>query len=137
DQTRAGEPVAQVRRSERGAVVSLRAGAGSDLVGFRVWREVAGRRELLTPGLVAGPALVTRATLLAGSDTAWADADPIPGSDYLVESLHRDGRVQWSRASAASGPPPAATAAPLGRPAPGVVERPVQQLPAADAPTPL
>ena len=47
--TRAADLLAAVRSSASGPVVSVRSGPGSDLVGFRVWREVSGRRELLTP----------------------------------------------------------------------------------------
>jgi hypothetical protein len=126
--TRAGDLVALVRRSEVAASISLRAGAGSDLIGFRVWRETAGRRQLLTPGLVAGPALMSRAAMLAGSDPGWVDAHPTPGSDYLVESLHVDGSTRWTRASAASGPVQAITSTLLGPSPSVVVETPAQRL---------
>ena len=53
--TRVMGVAASVRRSGSAMAVSVRSGSGSDLVGFRVWRESAGRRELLTPGLVEGP----------------------------------------------------------------------------------
>jgi len=104
--TRAMDLVASVRGSASGPVVSVRSGPGSDLVGFRVWREVSGRRELLTPGLVAGPVLTSRATLLAGSDSGWQDRAARPGARYLVESLHVDGSTRWTYAVPAGGPAP-------------------------------
>jgi len=105
--TRASDFAAMVRASPRGAVVSVRSGSGSDLIGFRVWREVSGRRELLTPGLVAGPLLSRRASLLAGNDAGWEDLRAVPGAVYLVESLHRDGSTRWTRATPSAGPAPA------------------------------
>ena len=107
--TRALDLAASVRASPRGMVVSVRSGVGSDLVGFRVWREASGRRELLTPGLVAGPVLSRRASLLAGNDAGWEDRRPVPGAAYLIESLHVDGRTRWTRAIPAGGSAPAFT----------------------------
>jgi Peptidase family C25 len=107
--TRAFDFAASVRASPRGAVVTVRSGAGSDLIGFRVWREVSGRRELLTPGLVAGPLLTRRTSLLGGSDAGWEDLHATPGAAYLVESLHRDGQTRWTRATPSGGPAPAFT----------------------------
>ena len=101
--TRAADLAVWVRDSARGPVVSLRSGPVSDLVGFRVWRETSGRRELLTPGLIAGPVLTTKA-VLAGNDVGWEDRHAPAGASYLVESLHLDGRTRWTRATAASGP---------------------------------
>ena len=111
--TRAVDPVASAHASPRGTVVSVRSGRGSDLVGFRVWREVSGRRELLTPGLIAGPLLSRRASLLAGSDAGWEDRRAVRGASYLVESLHVDGRMRWTRAVPTGGPAPAFTSDPV------------------------
>jgi len=116
---RSGAPL--VRSSSTAASISWALEPTSDVVGFRVWREAAGRRELLTPGLVAGPALSTRATMLAGSEPGWVDRRPVPGASYLVESLHRDGTVRWSRASPTSGKPVATTAQLLTSQDPAVV----------------
>ena len=119
---RSGGPL--VRSSGSAASISWALEPTSDVVGFRVWREAAGRRELLTPGLVAGPLLSTRATMLAGSEPGWVDSRPVPGASYLVESLHRDGTVRWSRASQASGKPPPTSAQLLSSPDPTVLARP-------------
>ncbi|HEY1333511.1 MAG TPA: hypothetical protein VGF31_04575, partial [Myxococcaceae bacterium] len=101
--TRATDLAVSVRDSARGSVVALRSGPVSDLVGFRVWREVSGRRELLTPGLIAGPVLTTKA-VLAGNDVGWEDRHPRVGASYVVESLHLDGHRRWTRATWAAGP---------------------------------
>ena len=53
--------------------MSWRTGPGLDVVGYRVWREVGGQRTLLTPGLVAGPVMQSRASALAGRSYAWED----------------------------------------------------------------
>ena len=119
---RSGGPL--VRSSGAVASISWPLEPTSDVVGFRVWREAAGRRELLTPGLVAGPALSTRATMLAGSEPGWNDIRPVPGATYLVESLHRDGTVRWSRASKASGKPPPTSAQLLSSEDPAVLVTP-------------
>ncbi|HEY1905509.1 MAG TPA: hypothetical protein VGG91_05680, partial [Myxococcaceae bacterium] len=100
----------EVRWSSGSAVISWHLGPASDVVGFRVWRDAGGRRELLTPGLVAGPALTSRATLMAGSEPGWVDARPVAGATYLLESLHQDGSTRWISATPASGKPPVLSA---------------------------
>jgi hypothetical protein len=119
---RSGAPL--VRSSSSAASISWPLEPNSDVVGFRVWRDAAGRRELLTPGLVAGPALSTRTTMLAGSEPGWVDRRPVPGATYLVESLHRDGSIRWSRANQASGKPTPTSAQLLSSPDPAVVVGP-------------
>jgi len=119
--TRAADLLAAVRSSASGPVVSVRSGPGSDLVGFRVWREVSGRRDLLTPGLVAGPVLTSRAMLLAGSEAGWQDRGARPGATYLIESLHLDGRTRWTYAAPSEGPAPAVSSSMLAD-APAVVD---------------
>ncbi len=103
----AAPPAPVVRWSAGGAALSWSLDATSDVVGFRVWREAAGQRVLLTPGLLAGPLLASRATLLAGSQPGWVDRSPVPSATYLVESLHRDGSTRWTPAVAGSGTAPA------------------------------
>jgi len=115
-ESRASAPL--VRASPAGTVLSWRLAPTSDVVGFRVWRVAAGRRELLTPGLVAGPVLASRETLLAGSEVGWVDSGPLPGASYEVESLHRDGSVHWATARQATGKaPPMASVVVGARPA--------------------
>jgi hypothetical protein len=46
---------------------------------------------------------------------------PVPGADYLIEALHLDGRITWSRAASGAGPAPAVASALLAAPASGVL----------------
>ena len=130
--TGAEEESPVVRFSAQGAAISFRAGPASDLVGFRVWRESGGRRELLTPGLIAGPVLTSRATLLAGSELGWLDARPTPGAQYWVESIHLDGGTDWTRAATVSGRAPLFASAVLGPGASVLREQPSLRIGAAD-----
>jgi hypothetical protein len=70
-----------------------------DNLGFHVYREQAGERVRLTPGLVAGSALLVdaRTELVAGHSYAWWD-EPGPrlvGEDYWLEELDLDGSRRW------------------------------------------
>jgi len=132
--TRAGSDAASLRWSPEGAAVSIRSSAGSDLVGFRVWRESAGRRELLTPGLIAGPALISRAALMAGSESGWVDRQPLAGATYLVESLHLDGSIRWTPATPSSGKAPVLASLVLGESPPVTVDAPALRTGPADLP---
>src|SRR5262249_11093004 len=82
--------------------------------------ELGGRRELLTPGLVAGPVLTSRATLLAGAEPGWVDRRPVAGARYLVEALHVDGSTRWSTATPGPGKAPVLESALLA-PAPSLM----------------
>jgi len=125
----------ELRWSGGRAVVSWRLGPASDVVGFRVWREAGGRRELLTPGLVAGPVLTSRATLMAGSEPGWVDSRPVSGATYLIESLHTDGSTRWTSATSASGKAPVLSAELLGSSPPAVLpEQGTLRVEPADAP---
>ena len=120
---------AMVRATNRGTVVSWRAGPGLDVVGYRVWREAGGQRTLLTPSLVAGPVMQSRASALAGRSYDWEDLRPIAGARYWLESLHTSGKTTWDAATAVPGKvaAPAASAPVLGPPsfvaAPSAVTR--------------
>lgn len=130
--TRAAASAPEVRTAGAGAAISWKLEPGSDVVGFRVWRDSGARRELLTPGLVAGPVLGTRATLLAGSEVGWVDRAPVAGAHYWVESLHLDGRTAWLRASPTGGKVPPFASVVLGQPASVVPEQPSLRLSTAD-----
>ncbi len=130
--TRTGVAAPEVRISGSGAAVSWKLEPGSDVVGFRVWRESAGRRELLTPDLVAGPVLSSRATLLAGSELGWLDARPPFGAQYFVEALRLDGTTEWLRATPAGGKAPVFASAVIGQPASVLREQPALQVSPAE-----
>jgi hypothetical protein len=95
DPTLRSELVAQSHRTPRSVSIEWSTRGDVDSVGFRIWRESNGRRELLTPGFVEGPVLTSRATALAGHGYAWEDRRPVAGATYWVESLKLDGRTAW------------------------------------------
>ncbi|HZJ54335.1 MAG TPA: C25 family cysteine peptidase [Myxococcaceae bacterium] len=132
--TRAAEHAPVVRRSAQGAKISFRAGPSSDLVGFRIWRDSTRGRELLTRGLVAGPVLVSRATLLAGSDLDWVDLRPVPGGRYWVEALRLDGATEWAPATETGGGSPASASSLVGEPAAVLREESAVRIAPADPP---
>jgi uncharacterized protein (TIGR03382 family) len=107
-----------VRPTDRGTAVSWRTGPGMDVVGYRVWREVGGQRTLLTPSLVAGPVMQSRASALAGRSYDWEDLHPVAGARYWLEALHTSGKTTWNVATAVPGKvaAPGASAALLGGP---------------------
>ena len=60
---------------ETGVLVQWRTGMEVENLGFRVYREQAGRRILVTPEIVAGSALIAgaRTTMTAGNSYVWWD----------------------------------------------------------------
>ncbi|MGQ9897998.1 MAG: C25 family cysteine peptidase [Acidobacteriota bacterium] len=67
-------------------------------LGFHLWRERDGRRERLTPELIAGSALLTGDALTAGQHYAWRDEAVrwTKGSaTYWLEAYDLDGSRQW------------------------------------------
>ncbi|HZJ54336.1 MAG TPA: C25 family cysteine peptidase [Myxococcaceae bacterium] len=132
--TRASTGTPELRLAGGAAAVSWKLEPGSDVVGFRVWRDSAGLRQLLTPDLVAGPVLTSRATLLAGSDVGWVDVRPIAGAQYWVESLHLDGTTELRRATPAAGKAPAFASAVVGQPPSLLRDDATPRISAADPP---
>jgi hypothetical protein len=116
DPTLRSELVAQAHRTPRSVSVEWSTRGDVDSVGFRIWRESNGRRELLTPGFVEGPVLTSRATALAGHGYAWEDRRPVARATYWVEALKLDGRTVWHpvAAGAALASPRLASSALLG-----------------------
>ncbi len=79
-------------------LVQWATGYESAHLGFHVWRERNGRRERLTPELIAGSALLTSETLTAGQRYTWRDetARWMKGSAiYWLEAYDLDGSRQW------------------------------------------
>ena len=66
------------------------------VIGYRVWRVSGGRRTLMTPGLLEGPALRARARVPDARGYAWESARARPGASYLVEAIDLQGRSTWS-----------------------------------------
>jgi hypothetical protein len=77
-------------------------GFEADNLGFRVWREVNGKRELVTGnGLVAGSALLAGTTLTAGNRYAWRDGAITRGKagttvSYWLEDIDLNGKSSWN-----------------------------------------
>ncbi|OYT69977.1 MAG: hypothetical protein CFK52_12380 [Chloracidobacterium sp. CP2_5A] len=80
------------------AVVAWSTGYEANHLGFHVWREVGGKRERLTPDLIAGSALLTGDALTAGQRYVWRDDGArfarAPVS-YWLEACDVDGSRQW------------------------------------------
>ncbi len=66
------------------------------IIGYRVWQLWRGRRTLLTPGLLEGPALRTRARVPDARGYSWESAQAPPGASYLLEAIDLQGRSTWS-----------------------------------------
>lgn len=92
-------------RYDNGALIEWQTGYEADNLGFNVYREQAGRRQLINKEMVAGSALVTgRAALLAGWRYVWWDdfSLPSPGSPeslasqtlaYYIEDIDLSGKA--------------------------------------------
>ncbi|MBV8517447.1 MAG: hypothetical protein JO197_08605 [Acidobacteria bacterium] len=66
-------------------------------LGYRVWRELNGRRQLLTKSPVAGSSFLAGATttLGAGNTYRWLDATARRDARYVVEEIDLHGRSVW------------------------------------------
>ncbi len=107
---------------DAGVQLEWETGFEEDNLGFNLYREVAGKRTLITPKLVAGSALLTRSrtVLGAGESYSWWDAESPDGErvKYWLEDVDLDGHSTWhgpievqplavsSQRSTVSGPPP-------------------------------
>ena len=67
-------------------------------LGFRVYRESAAGRSLVTPSLVAGSALLAgkQVPLSSGRSYSWLDDSPEPGAAYWLEDVDLDGTRGWT-----------------------------------------
>lgn len=79
-------------------VVRWTTGYEADNLGFHVWRDVGGKRERLTPELIAGSALLTSDALTAGQHYVWRDDAPRAAHapvNYWLEACDLNGGRQW------------------------------------------
>jgi len=76
-----------------GTQLEWRAGFGPHSLGFRVYREVAGEKVLISPEMIAGSALLggPRLSLLAERAYSWWDAPTSAGTRYWIEERDLDG----------------------------------------------
>ncbi len=65
-------------------------------LGFRVWREADGKRQLVTPGLIAGFALRAQVELAAGHTYGWEDRGAPNGGTYWIEAVDLKGQSEWT-----------------------------------------
>ncbi len=73
-------------------VVKWSTAAESDNLGFNVYREVGGRRELINRAMIAGSSLRTNANLVAtGDNYNWTDNSPKAGAVYYLEDIDMKG----------------------------------------------
>ena len=80
-----------------GASVELRWSTGDEAgnLGFNIYREVGGKRQLLNAAPIAGNALRSGAQLAAsGSDYAWTDKEFVAGAVYYLEDLDVNGSAE-------------------------------------------
>lgn len=79
-------------------LVQWATGYESTHLGFHLWREQNGRRERLTPELIAGSALLTSDALTAGQRYTWRDEAmrwAKGDATYWLETYDLDGSRQW------------------------------------------
>ncbi len=80
--------------ADGGGSVELQWSTGSEAgnLGFNIYRETGGKRELLNRAPVAGNALRSGAQLAAsGGEYSWTDKETIPNAVYYLEDLDVDG----------------------------------------------
>ena len=75
-----------------GVTLKWSTGNETDNLGFNIYREVSGKRELLNNSPIAGSALRSNVNLQASGDSyIWTDAQPVPGAVYYLEDIDLDG----------------------------------------------
>lgn len=63
-------------------------GGEADNLGFNIYREFGGKREMLNDSPIAGSALRSSANLQASGDSySWFDAKAVPGAVYYLEDI--------------------------------------------------
>ena len=83
-------------RHDAGVLVEWKTGYELDNLGFNLYRDVAGRRELVNPSLVAGSALVAgpHVAMTAGNSYSWMDTAPgAANALYWLEEVDLNGRT--------------------------------------------
>lgn len=85
----------------RGNLVEWQTGLETDNLGFNVYRETDGKRQLVTPNLVAGSALMTSASLRAEQNYTWIDTGATADATYTIESVDLNGQRDSSPVFAA------------------------------------
>jgi hypothetical protein len=77
---------------DNGVFLEWKTGLEVDNLGFKIYRESGGRRELLNPGVIAGSALLTGAAQLkTGRSYTWWDSANNQAAQYWLEDLDLNG----------------------------------------------
>lgn len=82
---------AQAKAFDKGVLVQWQTGMETDNLGFNIYREHNGKRELVTQNLVAGSALLTEAQLLSGQSYSFFDASGGESASYSIEAVDLNG----------------------------------------------
>lgn len=82
---------AKATRFANGNLIKWETGFESDNLGFNVYRENQGKRELVNNSLVSGSALMTQARLQSGFNYQWFDVNAPNDTDYYIEAVDLDG----------------------------------------------
>lgn len=85
---------ATAKAFDDGVLLEWQTGMESDNLGFNIYRERGGKRELVSQNLIAGSALMTEAQLLSGQNYSWFDAAGDGNSAYLVEAVDLNGATE-------------------------------------------
>jgi hypothetical protein len=80
---------------DKGTLIEWRTGREVRNLGFRLYREDDGKRELITPQLIAGSALKAGADLQSGGDYTEWDGAANPNASYWLEDLDLKGQSTW------------------------------------------
>jgi photosystem II stability/assembly factor-like uncharacterized protein len=80
---------------DKGVFIEWRTGLEVRNLGFRLYREQDGKRELLTPALIAGSALKVGADLQSGESYNWWDAAGERTASYWLEDIDLSGESTW------------------------------------------
>ncbi|HEX6185199.1 MAG TPA: C25 family cysteine peptidase [Pyrinomonadaceae bacterium] len=83
-------------RHDAGVLVEWKTGYELDNLGFNLYRDVAGRRELVNSSLIAGSALVAgpHVAMTAGNTYSWTDTAPgAANARYWLEEVDLSGRT--------------------------------------------
>lgn len=80
---------------DEGTLIEWRTGLEVDSLGFNVYRETGGKRQLINSQLIAGSALACSSNLLTGTSYAWWDQSPDRSTSYWVEDVDLSGKSEW------------------------------------------
>jgi hypothetical protein len=87
----------QTNSPSGGVLLRWQTGFEVSNLGFNVYRDEAGKRVPVTPGLIAGSALFvgSQTALGAGRSYAWIDKSAQGGGQYWLEELDINGTSRW------------------------------------------